>query len=100
MAKTNWDRYFEAQLQDEELRRLVEAERTALEIGHRIATLRRKRKVGQAQVAAAGRLAPRQVLLRERPARPAPARLARHLGRWTAVAGAGAPPSPWGARPT
>jgi ribosome-binding protein aMBF1 (putative translation factor) len=58
MAKTNWDRYFEGQLQDEELRTLVEAERAALDIGHRIATLRRKRRVSQVQLAAALKMSP------------------------------------------
>ena len=53
MAKTNWDRYFQPQMQDAELRTLVEAERAALEIGHRLARLRRKRKLSQTQVAAA-----------------------------------------------
>jgi len=53
MAKTNWDRYFQSQMQDAELRTLVEAERAALEIGHRLATLRRKRKLSQTQVVAA-----------------------------------------------
>lgn len=58
MAKTNWDRYFESQMQDSELRALVEAERAALEVGHRLATLRRKRKLSQTQVAAALKMSP------------------------------------------
>ena len=58
MSKTNWDRYFEGQMQDGELRRLVEAERAALEIGHRLATLRRKRKLSQTQVAAVLKMSP------------------------------------------
>jgi DNA-binding XRE family transcriptional regulator len=58
MAKTNWDRYFASQMQDEELRALVEAERAALEIGHRLATLRRKRRLSQTQVAAALKMSP------------------------------------------
>ncbi|WP_337286480.1 hypothetical protein [Candidatus Methylomirabilis sp.] len=53
MAKTNWDQYLASQMQDEELRALVEAERAALEIGYRLATLRRKRRLSQTQVAAA-----------------------------------------------
>ena len=58
MAKTNWDRYFQSQMQDTELRTLVEAERAAIEIGHRLATLRRKRKLSQTQVAAALKMSP------------------------------------------
>lgn len=58
MAKTNWDRYFQSQMQDAELRTLVETERAALAIGHRLATLRRKRKLSQTQVAAALRMSP------------------------------------------
>lgn len=58
MGKTNWDRYFEAQMQDEELRALVEAERVALGIGHRLATLRRRQRLSQTQVAATLRMSP------------------------------------------
>jgi len=58
MAKTNWDRYFASQMQDEELRTLVEAERAALKVGHRLASLRRKRRLSQTQVAAVLKMSP------------------------------------------
>ncbi len=69
MAKTNWDRYFQSQMQDAELRTLVEAERAALEIGHRLATLRRKRKLSQTQVAAALKMSPATISRLEHNAR-------------------------------
>ena len=58
---TTWDRYFESQMQDEELRKLVHAERAALELGHRLTNLRRKRKLSQTQVAAALKMSPATV---------------------------------------
>jgi HTH-type transcriptional regulator/antitoxin HipB len=58
MAKTKLDRYFQSQMQDAELRTLVEAERAALEIGHRLTRLRRKRKLSQTRVAAALKMSP------------------------------------------
>lgn len=69
MAKTNWDRYFQSQMQDAELKRLVEAERAALEIGHRLATLRRKRKLSQTQVAATLKMSPATISRLEHNAR-------------------------------
>lgn len=58
MARTHWDRYFQTQMQDAELKRLTEAERAPLEIGHRFATLRRKHKLSQTQVAATLKMSP------------------------------------------
>ena len=69
MAKTRWDRYFQSQMQDAELRTLVEAELAALEIGHRLATLRRKRKLSQTQVAAALKMSPATISRLEHNAR-------------------------------
>jgi len=57
---TRWDRYYKRQLKDPEMRKLVEQELAALNIGVQIARLRAKRHLTQTQLAAkAGMSAPK-----------------------------------------
>jgi transcriptional regulator with XRE-family HTH domain len=49
---TRFDRYYERQMQDPEIRRLVEQELAALEVGVQIAKLRESLKLNQTQLAA------------------------------------------------
>jgi DNA-binding Xre family transcriptional regulator len=49
--RTNWDRYFQAQMNDPELRRLVEEELKALRVGSAIARLRVRCRLSQAELA-------------------------------------------------
>ncbi|MDD5560276.1 helix-turn-helix transcriptional regulator [Candidatus Methylomirabilis sp.] len=56
-------------MQDAELRTLVETERAALAIGHRLAALRRKCKLSQTQVATALKMSPATISRLEHNAR-------------------------------
>ena len=57
---TRWDRYYKRQLEDPEMKKLVEQELAALNIGVQIARLRAERHLTQTQVAAkAGMSAPK-----------------------------------------
>jgi len=56
---TNWDRYFQAQLRDPEVRRLVEEELKALRVGATLARLRVRCRLSQGELATrAGMSAP------------------------------------------
>ena len=57
---TRWDRYYKRQLEDPQMKKLVEQELAALNIGVEIARLRAKRHLTQTQLAAkAGMSAPK-----------------------------------------
>ena len=57
---TRWDRYYKRQLEDPEMKKLVEQELAALNIGVQIARLRAERHLTQTQLAAkAGMSAPK-----------------------------------------
>ncbi len=49
---TRWSRFYERQMEDKRLRRLVEHELEALRLGVRIAKLRQKEKLSQTKLAA------------------------------------------------
>ncbi|HET9275477.1 MAG TPA: helix-turn-helix transcriptional regulator [Gemmatimonadales bacterium] len=49
---TNWDRYFQRQMRDPMLRRLVDEELKALRVGAEIAQLRTRCRLSQGQLAA------------------------------------------------
>jgi transcriptional regulator with XRE-family HTH domain len=56
---TNWERYYQQQMKEPELRALVEAELRALRVGAHLARLRERRGLSQTQLAArAGMSAP------------------------------------------
>jgi DNA-binding Xre family transcriptional regulator len=55
---TNWDRYFQAQMSDPELRRLVEEELKALRVGSEIARLRIRCRLSQAELASRAGMSP------------------------------------------
>lgn len=50
--RSNWDRYFEAQMKNPTTRRLVEEELRALRVGVQLAELRQRRGLSQTQLAA------------------------------------------------
>ena len=57
---TRWNRYYNRQLQDPEMKQMVKEELAALEVGILIAQLREKRGMNQTQLAAlAGMSAPK-----------------------------------------
>jgi DNA-binding Xre family transcriptional regulator len=83
---TNWDLYFRKQLGDPETRELIEGEIESLRVGARIATLRQKRRLSQAQLAArAGMSAPNISRIENSPAQNITletlVKIARALGR-------------------
>ncbi|OGK81994.1 MAG: hypothetical protein A2X52_15305 [Candidatus Rokubacteria bacterium GWC2_70_16] len=49
---TNWDRYFQKQMGDPEMKALVEEELKALRVGVQLATLRQQKGLSQTQLAA------------------------------------------------
>ena len=49
---TNWDRYFQKQMGDPEMKALVEEELKALRVGLQLATLRQQKGLSQTQLAA------------------------------------------------
>jgi len=55
---TNWDRYFQAQMQDPEVRRLVEEEIKTLRVGAEIARLRVRCRLSQAELASRAGMSP------------------------------------------
>jgi hypothetical protein len=59
-AMNRFDRYFRSQMEDPEMRELVEKELASLQIGTQIAKLRAKHRLNQTQLAArAGMSAPK-----------------------------------------
>jgi hypothetical protein len=59
--RTNWQRFFESQMQDPEFRVRVEEELRALRVGAQIAALRQRRKLSQGH---SGVCAPRPSVVR------------------------------------
>jgi DNA-binding Xre family transcriptional regulator len=55
---TNWDRYFQAQMRDSGLRRLVEEELKALRVGSEIVRLRVRSRLSQAELASRAGMSP------------------------------------------
>lgn len=49
---TNWDRYFQKQMDDPEMKALVEEELKALRVGVQLAALRQRKGLSQTQLAA------------------------------------------------
>lgn len=50
--KTNWERYYQKQVRDPEMRALIEEELKALRVGAELARLRREAHLSQTQLAA------------------------------------------------
>jgi transcriptional regulator with XRE-family HTH domain len=64
-----FDRYFRSQMEDSEMRELVEKELASLQIGTQIAKLRAKHRLNQTQLAArAGMSAPKVSMIESKPA--------------------------------
>jgi|SRR5215475_3947077 len=65
---TRFDRYFQAQMEDHEMRQLVEKELASLQIAAQIVKLRGKRRLNQTQLAARARMsAPKVSKLESKP---------------------------------
>lgn len=60
-AMTRWKKFYESQLEDKELRALVEEELEALKIGEQIAKLREEEGLTQTKLAARAGMAPSKV---------------------------------------
>jgi DNA-binding XRE family transcriptional regulator len=58
---TRWKKFFEAQMEDEQLRTLVEEELQALNIGEKIAKLRKEKGLTQTRLAARAGIAASKV---------------------------------------
>ena len=83
---TNWDRYFQKQMGDPEMRALIEEELKALRVGAEIARLRQRRHMSQTELAAkAGMSAPNISRIETSPAQNMTletlVKIARALGR-------------------
>lgn len=61
MKMTRWKKFYEAQMEDEELRALVEEELEALNIGEKIAKLREEKGLTQTRLAARAGIAASKV---------------------------------------
>jgi DNA-binding Xre family transcriptional regulator len=89
--RTSWDLYFQKQLGDPEMRRLIEEEIESLRVGMQIARWRQKKGLSQAQLAArAGMSAPNISRIENSPAQNMTletlVKIARALGRGVEVA--------------
>lgn len=87
---TNWDLYFRKQLDDPEMRGLIEQEIESLRVGTQIAKMRQKKRLSQAQLAArAGMSAPNISRIENSPAQNITletlVKIARALGRGVEV---------------
>jgi DNA-binding Xre family transcriptional regulator len=82
----NWDLYFRKQLEDSQMRELIEQEIESLRVGTEIARMRQKKRLSQAQLAArAGMSAPNISRIENNPAQNITletlVKIARALGR-------------------
>jgi len=82
----NWDLYFRKQLEDSQMRELIEQEIESLRVGTEIARMRQKKRLSQAQLAArAGMSAPNISRIENSPAQNITletlVKIARALGR-------------------
>jgi DNA-binding Xre family transcriptional regulator len=82
----NWDLYFRKQLEDSQMRELIEQEIESLRVGSEIARMRQKKRLSQAQLAArAGMSAPNISRIENNPAQNITletlVKIARALGR-------------------
>jgi DNA-binding Xre family transcriptional regulator len=87
---TNWDRYFQGQMREPTLRRLVDEELKALRVGAEIAQLRTKCRLSQGELAArAGMSAPNLSRIENSPSQNLTlgtlVRLARAMDREVAI---------------
>jgi transcriptional regulator with XRE-family HTH domain len=83
---TNWDLYFQKQMGDPEMRRLIEEELKALRVGVQIVKLRQQKRMSQTELAAkAGMSAPNISRIENSPSQNMTletlVKLARALGR-------------------
>jgi DNA-binding Xre family transcriptional regulator len=86
----NWDLYFRKQLEDSQMRELIEQEIESLRVGTEIARMRQKKRLSQAQLAArAGMSAPNISRIENSPAQNITletlVKIARALGRGVEV---------------
>jgi len=87
---TNWDLYFRKQLDEPEMRGLIDQEIESLRVGTQIAKMRQKKRLSQAQLAArAGMSAPNISRIENSPAQNLTlgtlVKIARALGRGVEV---------------
>ena len=87
---TNWDLYFRKQLDEPEMRGLIDQEIESLRVGTQIAKMRQKKRLSQAQLAArAGMSAPNISRIENSPAQNMTlgtlVKIARALGRGVEV---------------